>query len=677
MAEQLYLAGLNEEGALAVLEHALSLDGIEPRHCRWSMADRGPLGLAIALGLPEAAAQTCAEELAASRPGLRLEAQPPAGQSYDCASGLLLLLQPKGAGGDWEPLADEKLIVAEGIDQDRAEALFREISFGATATRVAAASVPGTERTLWLFHAKDDQSRSSTLAGSEKSGAFGDCRILQAYEDEGHSLFFPEGAFPVRTRFRTLRHLLAKHPGLLGSGLPERGPVLAGIPAQEEGGPLTILWLAGLKFVGEVQVHPAAAELPEVRQIELHDAATELQQLQSRIAEAGSGGGYPLHLRPAPVVRKGVSERMHLRQRLAETRQRLAYLESLDQSHPVLYRFGQTELERFADLLSSFPVEVLKNGDLQYAFYADEIHPEGAHFLLMPPEHAVFGVAPSGGVAFQIDPLWAGAYFEPERPTLVFVPAGQRLFPSMHAWNASEMESYLAESVTTWSKAHGKVPSELPAQPLYVFDEVTLGKNGATSDHLRVSVLDRGAFAPLHERMGWINDNLTVTRDIGTEAFVANMAEAIRREEMLAEKQSRLARREKDFETALGTMNQRVLTQTRTFLKVLDDRVNKSLDQVETMRSELDTLEGALADLQELRSDMRKSHRKTLGEVDDALQRLPAELRRVKLTMDKILANARQEREGMDSAMRTEMLNLRASRERLVKALKRELWLKK
>gem|GEM_PF-1135885 len=618
---RLYITGLNEEAALEIVSRALAREDTQPGQCSWHIADRGPLGLGVSIALPEAAAQACAEEMAATRPGLRLQAATPEGKVFDCASGLLLMLQPRGGSGDWDSVDDEILIVCASDDSDRVDSLFREISFGATYTRVAAASAPGADgtgmRTLWLFHVKDDQKRTSTLAGSTRSGAFDDCSILRAYQDEGHTLFFPEGVHPQRERFRILRQLAKDHPGLLGTALPKKGPVLAGVPGAGPSDPLTILWLGGLA-----------------------DAAAELDNLRLRIAQAGPRAGYPLRLAPAPLEGAGSSERMRLRQRLAETRQRLAYLESLDQSHPILYRFSQPQLEQLAGLLAGFPVEALKDGELLYGFYADEENPEGFHFLLVEPEHALVGLLGpafsthgNGADRFQVDPLWAGAYFDPERPALVFVPFGQRLTPSMHAWNASEMDEYLAESVETWAKAQGKIAKALPERPLYLFDELPdasgqnsqnkSGTNGANGAHrhvrLRVSVLDRDAFAPLRERMGWINENLLVTRDLGMQEYVTQLATATSRASLLERKQDQADTRLEEFSETLEVLNKQVLARTRGYLKVLDDRVGKSLGQVESMRRELDSLEQSLAKLQAARSDMKRDHASTLRDIETDL----------------------------------------------------------
>lgn len=707
---RLYITGLNEEAALEIVSLALAREDTRPGDCTWHIADRGPLGLGIALALPEAVAQACAEEVAATRPGLRLQAAVPEGQVFDCASGLLLILQPRGGSGDWDPVDDELLIVCASNDSERVDSLFREISFGATYTRVAAATAPaskdasGPSKTLWLFHVKDDLKRTSTLAGSRQSGAFDDCTVLRAYQDEGQTLFFPEGVHPQRDRFRVLRQLATDNSGLLGSAMPKKGPVLAGIPGATSSDPLAILWLGGLRFAGEVQFTPTGGELPRVNQVELADAAAELENLRLRIAQAGPRAGYPLRLAPAPVDGAGSSERMRLRQRLAETRQRLAYLESLDQSHPILYRFAQEQLEQLAGLLASFPVEVLKDGELLYGFYADDENPAGYHFLLVEPEHAILGLLGpafsqhgNGADRFQIDPLWAGAYFDPERPALVFVPFGQRLTPSMHAWNASEMDEYLAESVETWAKAQGKIPKALPERPLYLFDELTdpaqpsNGSNGAKSGskngsngrsrnpgsvRLRASVLDRDAFAPLRDRMGWINENLLVTRDLGMQEYVTQLATASSRASLLERKQSHADTRLDEFSESLDVLNKQVLARTRGYLKVLDDRVGKSLGQVETMRRELDSLEASLAKLQAARSDMKRDHGKTLREIESDLMNLPAELRRVKRTMDKVIANAELERHGMDGQMQTKLGQLKEARQRLIKTMKKELWLK-
>jgi len=699
---RLYITGLNEEAALDIVSRALAREDTRPGDCAWHIADRGPLGLGVALALPEAAAQACAEEVAATRPGLRLQGAVPEGQVFDCASGLLLMLQPRGGSGDWESVDDELLIVCESNDSDRIDSLFREISFGATYTRVAAATAPAiddssSERTLWLFHVKDDQNRTSTLAGSRQSGAFEDCTILRAYQDEGQTLFFPQGAHPQRDRFRVLRQLATDHAGLLGSAMPKKGPVLAGIPGAGPSDPLTILFMGGLRFAGEVQFTPTGGELPRVDQIQLADATAELENLRLRIAQAGPRAGYPLRLAPAPLEGAGSSERIRLRQRLAETRQRLAYLESLDQSHPILYRFAQEQLEQLAGLLASFPVEVLKDGELLYGFYADDENPAGYHFLLVEPEHAILGLLGpafsqhgNGADRFQIDPLWAGAYFDPESPSLVFVPYGQRLTPSMHAWNASEMDAYLAESVETWGKAQGKIPKALPERPLYLFDQLPAspdasssnGANGANGHspkdraRLRASVLDRDAFAPLRERMGWINENLLVTRDIGMQEYVEQLATASSRSSLLERKQAHAATRLDDFSESLEVLNKQVLARTRGYLKVLDDRVGKSLGQVETMRRELDSLEASLAKLQAARSNMKRDHGNTLREIESDLMNLPAELRRVKRTMDKVIANAELERHGMDGQMQTKLGQLKEARQRLIKTMKKELWLK-
>ena len=668
MSERAWFAGLSDRVALRVAAAALDR-GLAADQLAWRIHDRGSLGLSLALGLPGPEAEALLDQLAGAHPGLNLHAATPGGQSFEFQSGLLALLRPRpGEAGSWTPLEDERLLVVDGLGIDDAGDLLADIALGATRVRIAAAD--SDNGPVWLYHLVDDRARKSTfagvLAGLRQSGRLQRARLLSAFRDEGLTLFFPDDARPDRERFDALRDLWRR----AGDPLPAAGPALAGFHDGEQR--WRCLRLGDLRFVDEGHFTPAPESLPTIVWQPLEDARHRMTELREDLRRRDRTIGHALELQPARApADTGAAERLRLRQRLAETEQQLAFLESLERSHPLLFRFAHTDIERLGRLLAAFPIDALDSGEIEYAYAADE--DGGHHYLWLDADKAHLAAfalpeRETEPVRFRLDPHWAGAYYDGDRPALVYVPEGRQLFPTLHAWSPDRMEQHLADCVAAWCRARGDEPPPVPRRALYVFAPDPVGAR-----QLRLHLLDRDGFAPLRTRLGWINDCLAVTRDLGMEAYVQSLAHSQTRTETLLRKEQDAVRAGERFDRMIDQLNQDTLRRVHGTLQVMTDRIQRAVGLVADSRTELERLETSLRKLKKARAGLAKVNRETLSKLDVELADLPTHLRRINAAMETLLARSAVERERMDGRFLAEAEALGRSRAHLVETLKRQL----
>lgn len=672
MAEIGWFTKLSDSAALDLAGAALD-QGLVASALQWSLVDQGSLGLQVSLGVPAESTQSLLDLDASRSKGLEAEWVAPAGQRFGFEDGLLALLRPRaGETSDWAEADDECLLLFENIGIETAGQVLEELTFAATQTRIAASTSDGKQ--LWLFHLKDDPLRKSTLQGLLQSGRLPPAHLLSAFQADRQRIFFPPGTRPERNRFRAVCKLWSR----AGRAVPETGLLLAIHASSEQ--VWHCLWLSDLRFVDQAHFQPAPSVLPRVELLPLVDASAQIEQLQRRFSSGEAASGYALTLQPSSQdAPGGQAERLKLREQRAHIEQRLAYLRSLDQSFPVLYRIPQSQLERLARLLSEFPVDALHSGELHYAFAADEVNPGGCHFIWVDADSAYLSLFEpmerySGtNLRHTPDPLWAASYYSDDRKAQLFVPEGLQLFPHLHAWDAGHMDQYLADCVQAWQHASGDAtPAPLPARPLYLFRQ-----HPDDDDRLHLQVLDRDGFAPLHSRLGWINDNLLVTRDVGIEPLIQSMADATTRMEMLQRKEIDAGKAAERFQTVIEQVDAHTLGRVRSTLQLLTDRVEQTVRLVAESRYELAAIESSLSKLQRAQGKLNKTNAKALKKLELDLAELPVHLQRSHENMENLLARAEQECARLDQQSLIQVEQLGTKRSRLVLALKRQLGLKR
>lgn len=189
---------------------------------------------------------------------------------------------------------------------------------------------------------------------------------------------------------------------------------------------------------------------------------------------------------------------------------------------PTLWRFCHSQLPEMAALLREVKLADLHEGRIQYGCFLPTDVPAGVvtdgspiseiamHYLYFPQGTQQIeqrrGIRSLEGscMKFWLDPFWARFYpdDEPGR-CLVFTPERNALFPTMHGWDAAEMDEYLQR--TLQNLLSDDLKDRFGEQPLYVFDHA-----GADQERISISVLDLAQFVPFTQRLDWVNDHLDI-----------------------------------------------------------------------------------------------------------------------------------------------------------------------
>ncbi|MBT6959409.1 MAG: hypothetical protein HN996_13370, partial [Opitutae bacterium] len=283
---------------------------------------------------------------------------------------------------------------------------------------------------------------------------------------------------------------------------------------EPDGAKYDMLLLSNTSWRSQYDPHLRPVGVEEYQVHELADSENARRSLKEAIAGVKSNAGYRLELRQMDHGGEVDREREKVKEQLVELEHRLEYLNGVRVPCPQLYRFtAPHQLQALAHWLRVIHVKSLEQGAISYGFQSNRDHPGGVHYLLVDTSRSVEaegnpvpileGIAGSP-MRYQVDPLWARHYLQHSSETLVYVPDGCTLYPSMHDWEIEGSDDYLRAIMSHWFHGQSGV-QEIPKKPIYIFD----GETGP-GRRINISVLDKESFAPIKQKLGWINDNLQI-----------------------------------------------------------------------------------------------------------------------------------------------------------------------
>lgn len=542
----------------------------------------------------------------------------PAGEPVPLGEGLcrLLLLSPER---DQKKSAivkeDEYLVVGRDMDKEDARGIFERLSVHATYTRVSGAETRQGSR--YLFYVKDDHSRRSSFLSLAAGEALTGCQLLRGFRTGtgDFTIFLPPETTPGAAELDYFCRLILYAPLVWGAGKEKvKNGLLAAVTLWPRGKGLTdkrefdieFLFLAGLRFYNQSVFTRSEPGYLTFELLDLKRSEKRVDTLKGEIQAAKPYVGYRLELRSTRHLDQDKVE--HLYEEKARIEYQIAYKESISRPRPVLLRFTQKQLPALADVIRSFPMKVIHDGDLKYGFQATQYEPAGFHFILVDPwEAAKSSLDPiplwedldPRPMRFRLDPFWARYYHDQGGTALVFVPEGTALFPPMHDWDRRSMDRYLRETMQLWF--HGQEgAANIPEYPIYIFD----GEPRPTAG-IRISVLDRESLKPLHTRLGWLNDNLTVTHAVGIEDLVSNMARGVKWQEFYREIMGDAEKVQEEFEKTAAASSQRMASAIHEMSESLTEEVNRMVEKTFQMVLEVKKLDNELREWEDVTTGMK------------------------------------------------------------------------
>lgn len=603
---------LPEDDVAACLDRLAWLAGEAAcRETPWLEVVPSAFGLQLKLLLPvtpdyEAAAATCADQL-----GRVLSQVPLPEGALPLAPATSVLLTH--LSGDQPLGADETnhfLLISAVAERRRLGEIAALLRDHATAVRVAA--VEAEQGRVTLFHVLDDPRRRSLFGALAASDRLADCRILQGFSLGGLQLFCSRHQRFIETAvMQQLVYLCGRKPAWFGfqRDLRESGLLAAfdGPDERDTAAPWRFWPLSDLDFTGFEQLEPTRSQQDmRFQLVSLSNSPQALADLQQLLQEQAPESGRRLFLRDMPDSGDQSFERRSLRERIAELEYRLAFLDRAEAPQPWLWRFDRTRLPLLAEILRGLPGNLLHHGPLRYGFFADEFEPGGFHYLLVPGDQMVLEDEvlyrvlheEAGRCAFWLDPYWARYYGETTPECAVFVPRGQALFPPLHQWQAQNNAAFFRHMVTRWFREDAP-KTRLPNRPLYLFEA-----DPFHPERIRLQVLDEEAFVPLNTRLAWLNNNLTITRQVESEAWLADLGEQARRTELHQTVSRRLAGAERAFEEEGRRLGQAVSAQVQSLFDLLTRESQAVMEEAWRTADELSRLKQGLTRLTRVKKDM-------------------------------------------------------------------------
>lgn len=373
----------------------------------------------------------------------------------------------------------------------------------------------------------------------------------------------------------------------------------------------------------------------EAQPLQFSDAAHD--GLRSHLRKQRGCEGYRLELRDTELRNNEMSIE-ELRRLRDHYTYRCHLLEEARETRPTLLRFSHDQLPELARLLRELPLRYLHDNWIQYACFtptvASPTSPDDASPISELSYHYLFfengwneladmnpllryashceltGSRTSGRpetMRFWLDPFWARPYHTGENRCLVFVPEEKALFPTLHGWDAAEMESYLLDVLNDFispeQRSHFGMQEVGKQRPLFVFD----GPFGSDDDRISITLLDFNEFRPFRQRLDWVNDHLDILEALDStpgrkEALttqIADMASQARWDAIHEELLSRGRPAQQRVQSAAQQSHKALTELVRGELSLFDEQLN---DAYRRLKGVLDETRKLNAETEELRS---------------------------------------------------------------------------
>jgi chromosome segregation ATPase len=224
------------------------------------------------------------------------------------------------------------------------------------------------------------------------------------------------------------------------------------------------------------------------------------------------------------------------------------------------------------------------------------------------------------------------------------------------------MDNYLRAAILRWFG--GSKGVKIPANPIYIFDGAT-----APNTKLHISVLNRGAFRPLRTQFGWLNENLVVTREIGAEKLIREMAANVTWQDLSRRIKTQAHTVEKEFKTQAQTTSKKISASFDELIQVVTREIEnltqetfKIVKQIKELNERIERLIATRTEtaeeLEQTQEQMRRTGKRRAA-VGKDIADLERKVTTVQRRCDRLYAQAE-----------TEINRLKLTRDRLEQEVK-------
>lgn len=600
--------------------------------------------------------------------------------------------------------AKEFLLVSKEPIEPQAARQFEQLTFHPTKTR-------------WLFsppyritQVLHDLDRVSTFPSLIAADCLPDIHLCVSNNSlAGKKFFLP---FQIAISDQLLAYL---------SRLIENAPEWFGLPGQSaqrsgvlvllgttdrmaQGMSATLIHFFESDLIDGSEIAPSPQNLINAQILNLTNSREAMQNLQTAIAESEPCVGYELALYNTKASEEIEIERQRLEEKKQEIEWRLAEIEEMTQTRPILLRFTQAQLPALADVLRRLPEKLLgadptkermnhrpavpnqprrllQQDCLLYGHQYNREHPSGLHFLCIPPQLAsrvelypllAWEFEGEPAMRYWMDPSWARYYYEGKPDNcLIFTPYGQALFPPMHVWQPDDQSKYVRDLMSKWFHGVGGA-QKLPEHPIYLFEKADKVEGG-----IYISVIDANAFVPLKTRLEWLNTNLTFLDEfdaLKVGEFVPLLEKYLLHRIISEEVQASYALSQEEFAQAALRAAEEIAVQTNELTKAVTDRMQAILNESQTtigqareLNQTVKSIKTAYAQMTHLVEQVEQMQQKVVEDEKSAQNRLADLMKKV----DNVIRKANETRQTAENRLDQTLNNLRSRRRELRDMLSR------
>jgi len=173
---------------------------------------------------------------------------------------------------------------------------------------------------------------------------------------------------------------------------------------------------------------------------------------------------------------------------------------------------------------------------------------------------------------------------------------------------------------------------------------------------------------PLHTRLDWLNDNLTVTHAIGIEELISKMARGVTWQELYQEIIENAEKIQEDFEATAAASSQQMANAIHEMTESLTEEINRVVEKTFQMSLEVKKLDKELREWETVCTGMRafldevdKSQKNTIQQTVKTQNEFYNMVRQI----DYEIATSRRNREKIEKKISKEIIKLKESYRKL------------
>ncbi|UXX83798.1 hypothetical protein N7U68_03820 [Roseovarius pelagicus] len=336
-----------------------------------------------------------------------------------------------------------------------------------------------------------------------------------------------------------------------------------------------------------------AAELEPVQPLDVaiipfKADATASAELRDRIKALSRTVGYRVSLEPRPRNVARDAELEPLLEQIDELQHQIDQITALGAPQQRLLRFSDAQLPAMIDGLRKLPPKALSDGALQYAASHSAGRVGPAHYLMYNPTMTHMRVAEAywrmrtepHPMSYWLEPFVAEAQAKRPTRTQVFVPSGHFLVPSLAHFGGDVDETLRLVLGNLFDDRHALL-TDKESSAFYIFS-----RSQSEAFDLDVEVVDGDQFAPLNQKLFWINDYLQMRSPVAVDP------------ERLAEVAANLY--EGEAAKALGeTIDNQIGELDTAWAKARDDISGQALGVIDAIAEEMEAVTARISDLHE------------------------------------------------------------------------------